>query len=305
MTEHLDHSEQPSGKAHASNAAECGIIMPISPTADHDASHWADVQELLHRAVRFAGLEPKNVWAGSTIDRITPRILGNLFSVPIAVCDITDLNPNVMLELGMRLTTKKPTIIVAEHGSRIPFDIRDFEAIFYPAGLNILKSEKFIAELTEQITAKYNAFVEGNYQPFLHGLAVDFLEPRGQAIPFEQLVERRLDTIVSKIESMTAAPKTQPQASNSKSSNSESEITSDLVVQADNNRIAKKAAELINNKLGFQGSIYNNCFAMPFSIPISPPTISTVEELLRDNNIKAVVKVESHDFDRFAKGIKQ
>jgi hypothetical protein len=185
----------------------CGIIMPISATSTHEAHHWGRVQQLLHRGVEQAGLEPKNVWAGSSIDRITPRILGNLFGFPIALCDISDLNPNVMLELGMRLTSKKPTVVVAEKGSTIPFDIRDFEAIFYPSDLNILDMEVFFEELSFQLQSKLAAYENGTYDAFLKDIGpIDVLEPESKAVPFQQLVESRLDTIMSRIDQITRTP---------------------------------------------------------------------------------------------------
>lgn len=122
---------------------DCGVIMPISATTGFDAAYWSDVQFLHHRAIRQAGLDPKNVWTGSSVDRITPRILGNLFEVPIALCDITDLNANVMLELGMRLTSKKPTVVVSIEGAKRPFDINDFEIVSYPKDLNIIGMERY------------------------------------------------------------------------------------------------------------------------------------------------------------------
>src|SRR4051794_3026748 len=89
----------------------CGVIMPISATANLSEQHWQNLQTLLHRAIAAAGFSPRNVWESTSTDRISERIIGNIFQVPIAVADISDLNPNVMLELGLRLASKKPTIV--------------------------------------------------------------------------------------------------------------------------------------------------------------------------------------------------
>ena len=81
----------------------CGLILPISETANHSEEHWTNIRTLLHRGIAAAGFDPQNVWENTSKDRISERIIGNIFQVPLAVADISDLNPNVMLELGLRL----------------------------------------------------------------------------------------------------------------------------------------------------------------------------------------------------------
>lgn len=147
---------QQKGTSHRSAADPeericCGVVMPISATSNHVETHWKDVLKLLHRAISNAGFEPVNVWESSSNDRISERIVGNLFNLPLVVVDISDLNPNVMFELGLRLSSKKPTIVVCNSGGEIPFDIRDFEALFYPTDLNIIQIEEFFSKLEKSI----------------------------------------------------------------------------------------------------------------------------------------------------------
>ncbi|WP_333612045.1 hypothetical protein [Brevundimonas bullata] len=98
----------------------CGIIMPISATDNFSEKHWSNVQSLLHRAIRQADFIPVNVWAGEVIDRISERIIGNIFSHDIVVVDTSDLNPNVMLELGLRLASKKTYGSISRKGRYYP-----------------------------------------------------------------------------------------------------------------------------------------------------------------------------------------
>jgi hypothetical protein len=52
-------------------------------------------------------------------DVIHAQIIRNLEEMPHVVCDISSLNPNVMLELGIRTALNKPVIIVRDaHGQR-------------------------------------------------------------------------------------------------------------------------------------------------------------------------------------------
>lgn len=173
----------------------CGVIMPISETATFSERHWSDFQSLLHRVIKSCGFEPKNVWEGSLNDRISSNIIANIFAMPIVVADISDQNPNVMLELGMRLSSKKPTIVVCVKGQRPPFDISDLRAIFYPPDLNILGIEKFFTEFSESINEKYDLYKKDDYEPFLSHFVIDVVSPRSQEITANDLLIKRLANI--------------------------------------------------------------------------------------------------------------
>uniref|UniRef100_A0A0N4ZWK3 Response regulatory domain-containing protein n=1 Tax=Parastrongyloides trichosuri TaxID=131310 RepID=A0A0N4ZWK3_PARTI len=173
--------------------------MPISATDTHTEKHWSNVQVLLHRAIRKADMAPINVWSGEVIDRISERIVGNIFSHDIIVADISDLNPNVMLELGLRLASKKPTIVIANRGGDIPFDIRDFHVLQYPRDLNILEMEDFFDLLVDSLKAKHNAILNGTYEPFLGKVVVDVASPETRAIPMNELILERLDDLAKRL----------------------------------------------------------------------------------------------------------
>lgn len=176
----------------------CGLIMPISATEKHDEKHWASVQILLHRGIEAAGMTPANVWEGLN-DRISKRIVSNIFRQDIVVADISDLNPNVMLELGLRLASKKPTVIVFNRGGRIPFDIGDVEAIAYPADLNILEMEAFFEKFGDALSGKLKSYKENTYEPYLGDVVVEVLEPQTKEVGIGELVLERLDEVSSRL----------------------------------------------------------------------------------------------------------
>ena len=173
----------------------CGIIMPISATANHTEQHWADVQKLLHRTLNSAGYKAENVWVDDLRDRVSERIIGNIFRHEIVVADITDLNPNVMLELGLRLSSRKPTVVISSSQNNIPFDIRDFHILMYPPDLNILEMEVFFRRLIEIVQKQTDAVKRGDYNPFLTGVVIDVLEPTTKSGPIEDIVLSRLDDL--------------------------------------------------------------------------------------------------------------
>lgn len=199
-------AKQPGGgNADASSRSEtsesdpaCGVIMPISATSNHDEKHWASVQTLLHRGIRAAGLQPHNVWEGVN-DRISKRIVSNIFRQDIVVADISDLNPNVMLEVGLRLASKKPIVIVFEEGGKIPFDIADVGALPYPGDLNILDMEGFFEKFTSLIKERLQAFSAGTYEPYLGDVVVEVLEPQTKEIGIGEAILERLDEFSSRL----------------------------------------------------------------------------------------------------------
>jgi len=65
---------------------------------------------------------------------ILQDIIKNLIFSSIVIADITDLNSNVMWELGVRQSFTKGTIIIAEEDTKIPFDLSLKGVIFYPKG---------------------------------------------------------------------------------------------------------------------------------------------------------------------------
>lgn len=186
----------------SSVSAVCGIIMPISATENRTEAHWKNVLKLCHRAIMNAGFEPKNVWESSATDRISERIVGNLFDFPMVIADISDLNANVMFELGLRIASKKPTIIICNEGGPMPFDIRDFEAIFYPGDLNIIGIEEFFKKLEKSLKDKFDRYKREDYQPFLANVIVDVASPQTRELELNDLILSRLDELARKIASV-------------------------------------------------------------------------------------------------------
>jgi len=184
----------------------CGVIMPISETATHTELHWQSIQTLLHRAIVTAGFTAKNVWEGTT-DRISERIIANIFQMPIVLADITDLNPNVMLELGLRLASKRPTVVIATTASVIPFDIRDFHAVLYPADMNMLGMEDFFKRLGRVLQDKYRAMQSETYVSFLGNVIVDVASPETREVGVNDIILTRLDDISSRLRSVESMSK--------------------------------------------------------------------------------------------------
>ena len=110
----------------------CGVIMPISAIDGCDKRHWVDVKEIIFKSILDAEMSPQLVSDDIEIGIIQKRIVQNVYDNPIIVCDISARNPNVVLELGMRLACDRPVIVVKEDKTNYSFDSSPIEHVTYP-----------------------------------------------------------------------------------------------------------------------------------------------------------------------------
>jgi len=62
---------------------------------------------------------------------ILQDIVTGLLESDVIIAEITPANPNVFYEIGFAHALNKPTILLAERGRDLPFDIRSYRCIFY------------------------------------------------------------------------------------------------------------------------------------------------------------------------------
>jgi hypothetical protein len=145
----------------------CGVIMPISGTTDYPANHWADMLQLIQEAAKDAKFTCEIVSATGRDDIIHASIVTNIYQNEIVVCDVSSRNPNVMLELGLRLASKLPLIIIFDGEGNYPFDIGTIRYIGYRKDMRYYDINKFKRELTSKILEVYDTHKKGKYQSFL------------------------------------------------------------------------------------------------------------------------------------------
>ena len=74
---------------------------------------------------------------------ILQDIVKKIIESSIIIAEISPTNPNVFYELGYAHALKKPTILLAEKGQSLPFDIQGYRVIFYE---NTIKGKKSVEE---------------------------------------------------------------------------------------------------------------------------------------------------------------
>lgn len=157
--------KQPS---EATPLPKCGIIMPISAIDNCPAEHWSELLSILRDIISNAGFDHNLVSDADDIGIIQKRIIQNLYSNEVVVCDVSCKNPNVMFELGIRLAFDKPTIIIKDDKTDYTFDTSLIEHLVYPRDLRFSKIVAFKENLKKKIQATHSkAIKDPNYSTFL------------------------------------------------------------------------------------------------------------------------------------------
>jgi hypothetical protein len=106
--------------------------MPFSTTKSCTDEGWAEIFENVHSpAITESGLgydcQRSNIRPGAFIK----DILTMLNQADVVLADLTDMNPNVFYELGVRHTLKNRTILVSQSLDDVPSDLRQYGVIIY------------------------------------------------------------------------------------------------------------------------------------------------------------------------------
>jgi hypothetical protein len=180
--------------------AVCGIVMPIAAMGDeYPKVHWDRVRRILIKAIELAGMDSQLVWENTDSDVIQTSILTNIYENDVIVCDVSNLNPNVMLETGLRLSTKLPTIIVTDELIRPPFDISTIGYLAYQRDLEFNSIEQFIGELSNKIRSIHKAKLENRYRSFVENFKFETVEPTTVTVTTEQHLSAKIDKIISTV----------------------------------------------------------------------------------------------------------
>jgi hypothetical protein len=152
----------------ASSAKTCFVAMPIT-TPDAYAAKLGDVDHFAHvlthlftPALQAAGLKvlAPSV-AGSEI--IHAEIIKNLEQADFVLCDLSDLNPNVLFELGIRTSLDRPVMHVRDDlTGRVPFDIAAVNTHTYNSSLTPWSLAGEIPRLTEFVKGVMSSENPGN-----------------------------------------------------------------------------------------------------------------------------------------------
>ena len=135
----------------STNREICFVIMPFSKTADdHIEDYWTKqfegfLKPLIEEIPKLEARRSKALRGDILREIITDLVVSR-----VVVADLTDHNPNVYWELGVRQSFKHCTVTIAEAGTKLPFDIGGKGTLsYYPK--NHLKMTDFCERFKEAV----------------------------------------------------------------------------------------------------------------------------------------------------------
>lgn len=133
---------------------KCFVIMPIGELDSYPANHFKHVYEdLISPAIEAAGFEAKRADDDKSSSLIQLNIISDIVSAPMAVCDLSTRNPNVLFELGIRQAFDLPVVLIEEFGTKRIFDIGSINTVDY-------RKELIYHEVLEDRDKIYKAICE-------------------------------------------------------------------------------------------------------------------------------------------------
>jgi hypothetical protein len=112
----------------------CFVISPIGDVGTERHAKFKEVLEyVIKRGIKDSGYDLQ-VLRADDIDRagsFIKDILGSIYNSHVVIADLTEQNPNVFYELGVRHALRPRTILIAQSIDDIPSDLREYRTIVY------------------------------------------------------------------------------------------------------------------------------------------------------------------------------
>lgn len=158
-------------EAKARGASEIFVIMPFSErTQKYLPSFFTEVlNSLIIPAADVAGFTVRTARATGS-DVIQSTIINALLNADLVIADLTEHNPNVLFELGVRMALEKPILLIRARGTEKIFDVDNMLRVFdYKENLWQSTLKEDIPELTKHIQAAWENRDQKTYMQILTG----------------------------------------------------------------------------------------------------------------------------------------
>jgi hypothetical protein len=135
----------------------CFVAMPVTTPASYaddlrDADHFGHVLEHLFipalEQVGYAVIPPKMLGAAL----IHAEIIKHLEQADLVLADLSNHNPNVFFELGIRTSLDRPVVLVKDvRTAMVPFDLGTINVLTYDESLATWTLDEEIKRLAEHV----------------------------------------------------------------------------------------------------------------------------------------------------------
>lgn len=157
------------------NKIDCFVIMPIGDCDGYNSGHFTRVYEdIIKPAVSQAEFKPIRGDEVAKTNLIQLDILNKLLETPIAVCDLSSRNPNVLFELGIRQAFDMPVVLIQEKGTPKIFDINPLRYVEYSREMGYRDVVEAQKKIKSALIETYNSKDEqGNINSIVKLLALN------------------------------------------------------------------------------------------------------------------------------------
>lgn len=131
------------------NEVQKGFVFIAMPMTEGNPS-YDDVHDAIKAAAEACGLNAERVDDNETNERITDRVLESIRRAEFVVADLTDARPNVFYEAGYAQGLGKTPVYVAQAGTKLEFDLKDYPVIFF----------RSMRELRERLERRFRKIAE-------------------------------------------------------------------------------------------------------------------------------------------------
>lgn len=132
----------------------CFVIMPISNPSNYPTNHFTLIYEQIFKAaIEDAGYKPIRVDEDHISDSIIYKIFDYIQTCPMALCDLSSRNPNVLYELGLRQAYDLPVVLVQDERTERIFDVSGINTIPYSSDRLYESVLKARSDITSAIRA--------------------------------------------------------------------------------------------------------------------------------------------------------
>lgn len=188
------------------NKRSCFIITPIGdPGTDSRRSADGVIKSVITPVLEALDLDPVAAHMISESGSITNQIVKHILEDELVIANLTGLNPNVMYELAIRHAINKPVVVIAERGTRLPFDLSDERTLFFVNDMHGVDDLK--PELSKMISSAIASDSSDN--PISRNTKETVLKTSKQEKDLASFIMERFDSLDSKIEKIESTQRAQ------------------------------------------------------------------------------------------------
>lgn len=175
---------------------KCFVIMPISDQGDYPKGHFQKVYEQIFvPAIKEAGYDAFRVDEDNMCTQIVEKIFKAIQECPMALCDLSNRNPNVLYELGIRQAYDKPVVLVQDDKMERIFDISGINTISY----NSSRLYEEVLDARGKITEAILTMKEGRHTSIIKVLKAQAASADSEDIPRDDRIEILLSGLIKDV----------------------------------------------------------------------------------------------------------